>query len=395
MSEEKPEQDASKIDEGTDEEAISEAENEAPSEPPIEDEAEPETNTEPESPAPKKRGLGRGLDALFGDEEPETLNEDAEHITSSADGADGDIEDENIPGKRQTLGIDQIIPNPDQPRRQFDEDSIAELADSITRHGLLQPILVRPVSVNDSDQAEPQYEIIAGERRWRACQKAGIHSVSVIIHALGDEETLEIALIENLQREDLNAMDEAFGYKRLLDDFGKTQEELASIIGKSRPHISNMLRLINLPDGIQAMVREGKLSAGHARTLIKAENPEEAAKKIIADGLSVRQAEKLAAGTLDKMEDKESQGGSRLENALSSLTNLAESLENSAVSSSPVMSGKAKKDVNTLALEEEIANMLGMKVDIQLAKKGGKLVIAFDDLDQLDDLLHRLTHGGV
>ena len=332
---------------------------------------------------PKKRGLGRGLDALFGEEEepehsfdePDTPSSPTESETNKT------AEDPEYRGtERKILGIDQLEPNPDQPRRKFDESSLAELAASISRYGLLQPILVRPKS-GETGEGD-NYEIIAGERRWRACQLAKIHSVPVIIHDLGDEETLELALIENLQREDLNPIDEALGYQKLMDDFAKTQDALSEVVGKSRSHIANILRLISLPESVQAMVRDGELTAGHARTLVKAENPEEIAKKIVEGQLSVRQAEALAleSGATTARSDKPKSP--------------APSSGQGGASQSASPPSKPKKDVDTLALEEEVSNMLGMKVDIQMQGRNGRLGIEFDDLDQLDDLLHRLTHGG-
>ena len=338
-----------------------------------------ETGSESTDLHPKRRGLGRGLDALFGeDEDPDPSFEQPED-PSSEDRPDSGktAEDQDYRGtERKILGIDQLEPNPDQPRRHFDESSLAELAASITRYGLLQPILVRPKSGGDDE-----YEIIAGERRWRACQLAKIHDVPVIIHDLGDEETFELALIENLQREDLNPIDEALGYQKLMEDFDKTQEGLSEIVGKSRSHIANILRLISLPESVQGMVRDGDLSAGHARTLVKADNPEEIAKKIIEGNLSVRQAETLALE-------------SGATTARSPKPGASEKPESPAPAPASPAHPKPKKDVDTLALEEEVSNMLGMKVDIQMAGKNGRLTVDFDDLDQLDDLLHRLTHSG-
>ena len=320
-------------------------------------------DTENRAPNPKKRGLGRGLDALFGDDEAEP-----EAVSGMTDSA-GDID--TVSGvQRRTLGVDQLEPNPDQPRRKFDDVSLNELADSISRHGVLQPLLVRP-KFDGSDN----YEIIAGERRWRACQRAKVHSVPVIIHDLGDEQTLELALIENLQREDLNAMDEALGYKRLMDEFEKTQEQLADALGKSRSHVANMIRMTNLPDGVQAMVRDGKISAGHARTLVKADNPEAVARTIAEKGLSVREAEKLALESGSATPQKKT------------------SQKSGKTSSKDTSAGKVQKDSDTKALEEDVANILGLKVDIQMYENNGKLTITFDNVDQLDDLLHRLTHG--
>lgn len=317
---------------------------------------------------PKKRGLGRGLDALFGDEEDAPSPADPESA-AAPQGRPEDLTDALQGIQRTTLGIDQLSPNPDQPRKEFRQDSLDELADSISRHGVLQPLLVRP-KFDGTDG----YEIIAGERRWRACQIARVHTVPVVIHDLGDEQTLELALIENLQREDLNAIDEAHGYQRLIDEFDKTQKELAEELGKSRSHITNSLRLINLPESVQAMIRDGKLSAGHARTLVKADDPEETARQIIEGNLSVRQAEALATQTgASKKQQKPATGRQSPKTGKKG--------------------GKAKKDVDTLALEEDASNLLGMKVSIDMYDDHGRLTVTFKDLDQLDDLLHRLTHS--
>ncbi len=298
---------------------------------------------------PKKRGLGRGLNALFEDEEgvyPQL-------------GEDG-----HTPGrKRDILGVELMHAGNAQPRQSFDEKPLEELAESIRTHGLLQPILVR----KDKNQ-HGKYEIIAGERRWRAAQKAQLHEVPVVILDLSDIEALEIALIENLQREDLNAMDEARGYQKLLDDFGHTQDRLAKALGKSRPHIANMVRLLSLPDEVGQLLKDGKITAGHARALVTSDNPKELAREIVAKGLNVRQTELLA-----------SQSGAETKGKP-----LSKTAQKTAM----------PKDADTLALEKEMSDMLGMKVTID-AKDGisGALKIDFKSLDQLDDILARLTNS--
>ncbi|MCB1681110.1 MAG: ParB/RepB/Spo0J family partition protein [Rhodospirillales bacterium] len=301
------------------------------------------------SDAPKARGLGRGLNALFEDEEEAYAPID-------------DIDDP--PGReRRVVGIDEVSPGPQQPRKHFDSQALEELALSIREHGILQPLLVREGSAG--------YEIIAGERRWRAAQIAQLHEVPVIILDLDDIEALKIALIENLQREDLDPIEEAAGYQKLLDTYGQTQEELAKSVGKSRSHIANMIRLLALPDSVQGQVSEGKLSMGHARTLITAENPEALADEIIRGGLSVRQAEKLAAessGRVQQERSRKSSGGS---------------------GGAPAK----KKDADTLALENDMSNMLGMRVAINTTDgASGHVTIEFKSLDQLDEVLHRLAH---
>lgn len=292
----------------------------------------------------KKRGLGRGLNALFEDEEgvyPQS---------ASGNPASG--------RRRDMVGIELLVPGFSQPRLQFDDKALDELADSIRVHGLLQPILVR-VYKNKADM----FEIIAGERRWRAAQRAQLHEVPVIVLELSDIEALQIALIENLQREDLNPVDEARGYQRLLEDFGHTQDDLAKALGKSRPHIANMVRLLTLPQSVVSLLEEGQLSAGHARALVTADDPLTLAKEVVSKGLNVRQTEALA--TRD--------GGRK--------------------ASKTVQKTAMPKDTDTLALEKELSDTLGMKVSID-TKDGatGIFKVEFKSLDQLDDILGRLSH---
>ena len=293
----------------------------------------------------KKRGLGRGLNALF---------EDEEGVYPQAD------PDGHTPGAERTMvGLDQLEPGTYQPRRNFNDESLKELAESISVHGVLQPLVVRKKPGFDGT-----FEIIAGERRWRASQIAQLHEVPVIIKELNDEQALEIALIENLQREDLNPIDEARGYKQLVEEFGHTQEKAAAILGKSRSHVANMMRLLMLPSKVLEMLKDGKLTMGHARTLITADDPEALAKMIVEQGLSVRAAEQLAA---DFAAGKAVKGKKK---------------------------AKAAKDVDTVALEEEVSNSLGMKVtiDVKGNKGGGMMKIQYKSLDQLDEVLHRLSH---
>ncbi len=296
----------------------------------------------------KKRGLGRGLSALFDDD-------DDDEIVAAVIGEQVNVENGAI--KRSNLGVEQLEPGSFQPRLQFDDSSIDQLAESIAVHGVLQPILVRP-----KKGEEGKYEIIAGERRWRAAQKAQLHEVPVIIHEMEDQAAMEIGLIENLQREDLNPLDEALGYKRLMEEFDHTQEKLATVMSKSRSHIANMVRLLHLPDSVQAMVREGSLSAGHARALVTLDDAFSVAKKVVSQGLNVRQTEALALKISEGVKAKNKESSS--------------------------------KDPDTVALEEEVSNALGMKVSINV-KKGGKgsLKIDYKSLDQLDDLLHRLSQS--
>jgi ParB family chromosome partitioning protein len=300
----------------------------------------------------KKRGLGRGLNALFEDEEVS--------VSSSASAA---ASGENAPASlgAKKVGIDQLEPGPWQPRQDFDQGALKELADSIRQHGVLQPLLVRAKPGHDN-----RYQIIAGERRWRASQKAQLHEVPVVIKELSDEAACEIALIENLQRADLNAIEEAQGYQRLMSEFGHTQEKLASGLGKSRSHVANIVRLLSLPSEVQNYVRDGRLSAGHARALVTAQNAEVLAQYIMEGGLSVRETERLVAGDKTQPEAK---------------------------------GGKAKpaaKDVDTVALEKEMSDMLGFKVTIDVKSDGqggrwGNLRVDFKSLDQLDEILQRLS----
>ena len=280
----------------------------------------------------KRNSLGRGLSALLGDEAEDYAELDKLRDTKS-------------------VPVEFLHPGKYQPRHVMDEGAIAELADSIRTKGVLQPLLVR----RDPDQAE-HYEIIAGERRWRAAQQAQLHEVPVIIKDFSDIEALEVGLVENLQRQDLSAMEEAEGYQRLMDEFSHTQEELAKAMGKSRSHVANMMRLLGLPDAVRKMIDEGQLSAGHGRALLTSDNPLKLAKTVIKQGLNVRQTEKLT----------QQKGPS-------------------------AKSVAAAKDPDTVALENDLAAMLGLKVDIRFKNGRGALTIHYNDLGQLDDVLARLS----
>lgn len=312
-------------------------------------------------------GLGLGLNALFDESDNDGENEGKSAALDVSDKI-SEIEEkiQNEPAgkrKRFNLSIEQLYPSRFQPRRIFSEESIDGLAESIKQYGVLQPLLVRADPENDGG-----YEIIAGERRWRASQKAGLHDIPVVILDLDELEAFKIALIENLQREDLDPIDEAMGYQKLLEDYGQTQESLAKAIGKSRPHITNMVRLLSLPDNVQAHLSAGNLSMGHARALITSDDANELAKQVISKGLSVRQTEKLTMSH-KKMSEK--------------------------VRSKPPVSDEnpSRKDADTIALETDMSNALGMNVSIDSSNgKSGKLSIEFKSLDQLDELLHRLAH---
>ena len=290
----------------------------------------------------RKRGLGRGLSALMSDV---TVDHDEKPATG---------------GGPRFLPVDLIQPNPDQPRKTFTDQDMEELSASIREKGVIQPLVVRPIEGG-------QFQIVAGERRWRAAQRAQLHEVPVVIREFSDLEVIEIAIIENIQRSDLNPIEEAAGYRQLMDRFGHTQEKLAEALGKSRSYIANLLRLLQLPPSVIAMVTDGRLTAGHARALITAPNPEELARKIVADGLSVRAAEALAK--------KQSQPG----------TSRAESKAKAV----------PEKDADTRALEGDLSAALGMRVTLTHANgnDGGTLSIRYKDLDQLDELC-RVLGGG-
>ncbi|MES2728873.1 MAG: ParB/RepB/Spo0J family partition protein [Pseudomonadota bacterium] len=300
--------------------------------------------------ARKRGGLGRGLNALFGDSE-------AADVASQA-------VDDHVPGSlRKMIGVHQIAPGSFQPRTQFDKAALQELAQSLRTHGLLQPILVRP-----RPDAPDQFEIVAGERRWRAAQIAQLHEVPVIIKPLDDQTTLEIALIENLQRQDLTAIEEAQALGRLAWEFGYTQERIAEMVGKSRSYVANTLRLLDLPQPVQDMVLHGALTAGHARAIATSPDPFALASQVVAANLSVRATEDIAR-TAKGNKVKATRGR--------------------------VTKGHGK-DVNTVALEQEVSAALGLHVTIDMrSAASGKMAIEFKTLEQLDDVLHRvMSHGG-
>jgi len=306
----------------------------------------------------KKRGLGRGLDALFQDARNEEASF-APRIKRADEIVSTPLPQNTASSAQQKLAIDKLQPGKLQPRRNFDDAAISSLADSIAVHGVLQPLLVRRLSAN-------AYEIIAGERRWRAAQKAQVHELPVIVLDIGDKGALEIALIENLQRADLTALEEAEGYQRLIDDFHHTQDVLAHRLGKSRSHVANTLRLLKLPDKVKQYIQEGVLSSGHARALVGCDNAEEIAASVIKRGLSVRQTERLVQGA----------GAGK-----------ARSKKNPQ----PPAKNFVAKDVDVLALEEKISSLLGMRVTIESAGEGGSLRIEYISLEQLDDVLERLS----
>jgi ParB family transcriptional regulator, chromosome partitioning protein len=289
------------------------------------------------------RGLGRGLSALLGD---------AEHSqTTMRAGKEGGLRDANA----REIGIDQIIRNHNQPRRRFNEEDLRTLADSIATHGVLQPLLLRPLDDNSG-----RYEIVAGERRWRAAQLAGLHQVPALVRKFDDLGMLEVAIVENVQRADLNAIEEAQAYQQLIDRFGRTQQSIADSVGKSRAHIANTVRLTALPEEIMNDVREGRLTAGHARAILGSTDMANAARVIIAKGLSVRDAEKLVTDTSKK--------------------------------SARRVSRETHLDGDSKALAYDLSAALGLDVGINVkSAQAGNITISYNNLEQLDDICRRLT----
>jgi ParB family chromosome partitioning protein len=279
----------------------------------------------------QKKRLGRGLAALIGDDTSEAAV--VQDIRSL-----------------RHMPIELIHASPNNPRKHFADADLDELANSIREKGLLQPIVVRP-------RADGEYEIVAGERRWRASQRAGIHEVPVLIRELNDGEALEIALIENIQRSDLNPLEEARAYGLLLEQFSYTQQQLADSVGKSRSHIANTLRLLTLPDTVRSLIEDGKLTAGHARTLVAADSPAELADQIIKLGLSVREAE---------------------------------SLVRDASPSSRPRKTRPEKDADTKALELSVTQALGLKVLVDHRTSGGTVTISYKTLEQLEEICRKL-----
>jgi ParB family chromosome partitioning protein len=275
----------------------------------------------------RPRGLGRGLSALIGDEAAPMRGE--------------------TPKATRTLPVAFLRPGKFQPRKTFADDALADLAASVKEKGVLTPILVRPLGAD-------AYEIVAGERRWRAAQMAKLHDVPVVVRDMADAEALEIAIIENVQRADLNVIEEAMAYQELIDTFKRTQEQVAQEVGKSRPHVANTIRLLRLPESVKALIREGKLTAGHARTLLSAADPEAAAQEILSGKMTVRQAEQRTVR--------------------------------------PKPGGKPAKDPNIADLETSISNQLGLKIQIvHKGDKGGDVRISYTSLEQLDEITRRLS----
>ena len=289
-----------------------------------------------QNPRPKPRsGLGRGLNALMGDLAREEPVGGSEPLSAGV----------------RTLPVGSLTPHPGQPRRHFSETALEELAESIAARGVIQPIVVRPHGKG--------YQIVAGERRWRAAQRARLHDVPVIVRDYDDAETLEIALVENIQRQDLNAIEEAEAYSRLIEDYGHTQDVLGKLVHKSRSHIANLLRLLELPKAVQDKVVEGTLSMGHARALIGAADVEQLAYQVISKGLSVRETERLARAAKPE--------------------------------TTRIRSGDSGRDADLSSLERHLADLLGLSVRITHGPKGGALTLNYSTLDQLDMVCQRLT----
>ena len=294
-----------------------------------------------EAPRKPRPSLGRGLNALLGDIAPEPV--------PTAGGGE-------TPSGIRMLPVGALTPQPGQPRRVFDEAALEELAQSIAARGVLQPILVRPHGRS--------YQIVAGERRWRAAQRARLHEVPVIVRELDDADTFEIALLENIQRRDLNAVEEADAYKRLISEFGHTQEALAKLVHKSRSHIANLLRLLDLPESVLALLADGKIDMGHARALIGVPDVERLAADVVARGLSVRETERLAKAAKSEGGSGNGGGGG---------------------------GGSHGRNADIAALERQLTDVIGLGVKITYGAKGGTLTVTYSTLDQLDMVCQRLT----
>ncbi len=282
------------------------------------------------------RRLGRGLAALIGE-----MDKPVEAAATAVRAADTKVP------------IEHVVANPNNPRRHFAEADLVDLAQSIRQHGIVQPVVVRSAS------SVGQYEIIAGERRWRAAQRASLTEIPVIIREVSDRTALELAIVENVQRADLNPVEEANGYQQLIDHHNYTQADLGQVIGRSRSHVANTLRLLKLPDAIQGMIVDGTLSAGHARTLVTASDPAGLARRIVEEGLSVRQAEALAQQPAGHADIK------------------------------PAKSLK-QVDADTASLEKALRDAIGLKVAIKHGSRGGTLAISYKTLEQLDDICRKL-----
>lgn len=300
--------------------------------------------------ATQTKGLGKGLSILISEEYSKSTA--ATEASPSAMAAP------------QQLGVDRVVSGKFQPRLHFSDEYLQELAQSIKRNGIMQPLVVRPIK-------NSMYEIIAGERRWRAAKLAGLLEVPVIIREVEDRQALELALIENIQRQDLTPLEEAGGFQRLIDEFGHTQEELASIVGKSRSHVANLLRLLSLPEGLKSLLNEGKITMGHARALMSAPNAEVLADEVVRRGLNVRQTENLCRGEAPVMPASKPGRGTEAPRART-----------------PQQQGD--KDPDIQALEETVSSQLGLPVSIDSSGQSGSITIRYETLSQLDAVIKRL-----
>ena len=308
-----------------------------------------------EKKAERKRGLGRGLSALIGEATPVGANLEANTNAPSAGAGEGVAS-----ARLRMVGTDQLQGGVFQPRRNFDADELKALAQSFGKSGILQPLVVRPFKGKTD-----HFEIIAGERRWRAAQIAKLHAVPVVVQELSDSEALEIGIIENVQRADLNPIEESEAYQRLIDEFSYTQAELAEVVGKSRSHIGNLLRLGQATPGMRDLLVTGALSMGHARALLSQPNADDLARRVVAEGLSVRAVEALAGGKSDDKSETKSGGKG--------------------------VPQRGTKDADTRAVEKTLADGLGLKVDIRhQGDESGTLTISYKSLAQLDDVIARL-----
>jgi len=309
-----------------------------------------DSDTTVKAPAKRQMGLGRGLSALLGETARDVPVQGEPTAQEAPAGGHRSV---------QLIEISRISPHPEQPRRHFDIAALDELAESIATRGVIQPIVVRPAG-------DDRFQIVAGERRWRAAQKAQLHRIPAIVRDFSESETLEIALVENIQREDLNPIEEAQAYKRLIDQFSHSQEALARIVGKSRSHVANLMRLLELPDSVQDLVMTGRLSMGHGRALIGTPDCAALAEEIARKGLSVRETERLVR--------KARESGRR-------------------GNGSPAAA--AGRDPDLIAMEEHLADLLGLKVGITHEGGKGALTLHYSSLDQLDMICQRLTGGGI
>lgn len=314
-----------------------------------------------------QRGLGKGLSALISENYSQTATPEKVAGKGKAAAAEEQKNSAEMASGVYTLPVGKLHPGKYQPRTQFSDQAISELADSIRKNGIMQPIIVRV-----SGKHEGKYEIVAGERRWRASQMAGLEQVPVIIRDIPDKQALELALVENIQRQDLSPIEEANGYQRLIEEFEYTQEELSGVIGKSRSHVANLLRLLSLPEEVRDMLEKDELTMGHARTLIGAPNAVDMARDIVRKGLNVRQAEQMS---------RDSQGVEKRSVTRGTRTAPAGGHHSGS------------KDPDILALEETLSENLGLRVSIIDRGQNGEITLSYESLSQLDSILRRLGEG--